>query len=176
MQLARKLEIVGGDRSPQQEPAPSPHSMYAPNYPTLAELFACRQGTIREWAANGAPQKRRKGYRIQEWIAWRRDRDATNSRRPEDESTAEADRRLKVANASRAEIRLQRDKDELVDSGEARLQRERIIRWFLAAFEQLGPELQTELAPSLGVKAARATRKAIEDYVRRLRKRSSEGG
>ena len=176
MQVARKLKIVRGDPPSSQEPTRTQHSRYAPNYATLAEAFAWRQGTSSEWAANGAPRKRGKGYRMQEWISWRRARDATNSRRPEDESTAEADRRLKVANASRAEIRLQCDKAELVDAGESRLQRERIIRWFLAAFEQLGPELQTELSPSLGVKAARTVRKAIEDYVRRLRKRSAEGG
>ena len=177
MGLARKLRVVGVAK-PCSGPAPidtSPQAYYAKSIPALAWFLRCNKTSICNYLNAGAPTKTKAGFNVQEWFQWMFDRQAESLKRPEDESAAEAERRLKIAKAGREELKLGHDKHNLVDASEAKRGREDIIRWFLAKLEQLGPTMQSKLAPAAGMKLARKARKAADDYVRRMRKEAGSG-
>ena len=150
-------------------------AVYAATQAELAWVFDVSLSAVRLWAAQGAPPKGGRGYNLREWVMWRLARQAAPAIQPEGQTAAEADRRYKLARAAREEIRLRRDQGVVVDVDEARSKREGIIRWFLAAFEQIGPQLQITLAPQIGLKAARTVRQAAEEHVRQLRQAGFAG-
>jgi len=77
----------------------------------LAIIFGVDARTIKRWLAHGAPKKTGSGYDLLAWGRW------LSERRQEqfiDETTAEAVRRCKVADAALKELRLSRERGDLV--------------------------------------------------------------
>lgn len=91
--------------------------------------------------------------------------------RDDGESRAEAERRLKVAQAARAELLLERERGALIDRGQAEADRRQLVQWMVSVFERAGSELQSALAA-----ADRAAIKTIVDgYFDRLREELASG-
>lgn len=88
-----------------------------------------------------------------------------------EESKAEADRRKAIAAASREELRLGRERRELIDRREAEKHAEDLCRLFVACTERAGADLAAKLA---GL-AKHEIKTSVEDYFYQMRQDIVDG-
>ena len=76
---------------------------------------------------------------------WQRKRWAKRTK-----AIAGPDQRLKTAQAEREELRLGKEKGELVKANDVRLERLRLMRWMKGVFDRAGSELSAALSGRKG--------------------------
>lgn len=83
----------------------------------------------------------------------------------EEESRAEAERRKAIAVAGREELRLARERGEVVDRIEAEKRRLELVRWMAAVFERSAVDIYATIAPL----EKHEIKEAVDAYFDRLR-------
>ena len=146
------------------------NELHAKSKEQLASVFRVSRKTVGQWLRRGAPVKGPAGYDLSAWVAWRDEQLRPNEQDPE--TSADADRRYKIAKARREELRVGELEGKLIRKTTAARERIGLVRRFVGVLEQLPANLQSRLAG----KKPRQFRKIIEAEIARQRERLAGEG
>lgn len=157
-------------RPERKNEGPEPYSVFVHSHAQLAWIFGVAVKTIGVWVRDGAPPKTDRGYSLRDWFAWRAGRQVGQNNGHQDAGLA-ADRRLKEAKAQREEVKLARERDELIDAEESQRRRLGILKLCTGIMDRAG----SELTPLVAGKKPGEVKRIVARYFRDRRREIVDG-
>jgi len=140
--------------------------VFVKTQPELAAVFgADDQRTIHRWLQRGAPAKTAKGYDLAAWVHWWAEYKGLGKGQSDSMSGADADRRYKLARATREELTARKMLGQLVNAKDVQADRLELVTCFASTLDRLPAELSSRLAG----KRPSEQRRIITEYCEAVR-------